>query len=315
MEDQVKNDGASISPIAYEETPLIDPANAPEVDVSSVIPEATHVFADAPVVEEAPMHSPVERPFMPEKPKRKRHIGTIIFIVILFGLGIWLSSQLRSFFAPTVREEIAIPTLSPSNGLPSGSPLPTSPLGSGAKSSWQTMDVVSGATKKPMEGISYQLPNGIKAPVCDSASCASQGTNLPGGTRFTIAARGKGQLLPDFRGAILTDVAGREFVMKQVTIGTRSVYEYVGDFTGRTIGGYTFTKMRGVLVPISDTLAVDFNHFATSGVTTDFAADDAVFDDIIKSFKGSAPMTIGAPTVKPTVNFPSSTPTTTSAGF
>jgi hypothetical protein len=103
--------------------------------------------------------------------------------------------------------------------------------------------------------------------------------------------------------------------MKQTVIGAQYVYEYVGDFTGRTGGGYTFTKMRGVLVPVSETLAVEFNHFASSGVATDFAADDKVFDDIIKTFKGNAPLATGTPIVKPTVSLPTSTPVATSTGF
>ena len=154
------------------------------------------------------------------------------------------------------------------------------------------------------------MPSEVKAPVCDSQSCASQGTNLPGGTRFTVAARGKGQLLPDFRGAILTDAAGREFTMKQGVFGGVFAYEYTGNFTGRTGGGYTFTAIRGVLMPVSETLAVEFNHFAPAGITSDFASDDAVFNEIIASFKTGI-----VNTATPSVSLPAVTPTTTSAGF
>ncbi len=324
------------TPLTYEETPVIQPVgghggeveqskemNEEVDDPSSVIPEATNVFGQRPVKEDSVFESndssasisSVSSVPVSKHPK-KIHFGTILFIALLFGLGVWLSSQLRSFFAPVVRDETSIPAPSQLNGLPSNSVLMASPSATGAM---KTMEIVSGATKKPIEGISFQLPSSVKDPVCDSTRCASYGTYLPGGTRFTIAVRGKGQLLPDFRGAILTDAAGREFVMKQTMIGTLYVYEYIGDFTGRTGGGYTFTKMRGALVPVSETLAIDFNHFATAGMITDFVSDDKLFDDIIKSFKGSAPVATITPTVKPTVkptvSLPSSTPIATSTGF
>jgi len=254
MEDPTVKKDEAPSSLTYEETPIIHPVDdhvggvpmsqdikEMDDDPASVVPEAAQVFGSQPSVElprVAPeAHHAVASPSsVPPRRSKKFHMGTILFIGLLFALGVWLSSQLRSFFAPTVSQETIVPTTSPlQDAAVSPAPLASSsavlPV-----SGWQTYDVVSGATKKPIAGISYQLPNIAVAPTCDSASCASQGTNLPGGTRFTVAPRGKGQLLPDFRGAILTDAAGREFTMKQTMIGTQYVYEYVGDFTGRTGG-------------------------------------------------------------------------------
>lgn len=263
--------------LTYEETPIIDPVNVVETTEAAAPPSPKH---------------------------KKFHIGTVFFVVLLFGLGIWLSSQLRSFFAPSQSLEIPVPTLSPLDYTESTRA--PSATGSGAVNigSWSTYQIAS--------GVSYQLLPEVKAPVCDSSSCSSKGTNLPGGTRFTVAPRGKGQLLPDFRGAILTDAAGREFTMTETTVGGHSVYEYIGNFTGRTGGGYTFTKIRGVLVPVSDTFAVEFNHFAPLGITTDFDSDDAVFDKIIASFNSASRMT---PTARPTVSVTTPSPTPASAGF
>lgn len=274
--------------LTYEETPIIDPSSVAVVsqeDKESVVPEATQVFQTSP----APSSPTTSVP--PQKQKGKNHIGTILFVILLFGLGIWLSTQLRSFFAPTLTQEVAVPTSIPTLlPTPNVNPLAT-PSGS-ITNAWLTYEVMSGVTKKAISGLSYQLPAEVKAPVCDSTSCASSGTNLPGGTRFTVAARGKGQLLPDFRGAILTDASGKEFVMKQGVFGGVYAYEYMGDFTGRTGGGYTFTKMRGVLMPVSETLAIEFNHFAPLGAASDFAKDDTLFDEIIKTFKFSISQTL-----------------------
>ncbi len=270
------------SGLPIEETPIIDPITAPMTEQpESVIPEATQIFSPSSEKQEP---TPPENPPSNTRPAHNNHVGTIIFVVILFGLGVWLSMQLRSFFAPATSQEVAVPTSVP---LPitTVAPLPVATSSAGVSdNTWVTSQVISGATRTAISGVSFKLPSGLPPLTCDGASCPSQGTNLPNGTRFTVAARGKGQLLPDFRGAILTDASGREFTMKQTMIGGVYGYEYVGNFTGRTGGGYTFTAMRGVLVPVNDSLSIEFNHFAPSGVTSDFAKDDVIFDKIVGSF-------------------------------
>lgn len=322
MDERPKQDQNDTPSLTYEETPIMEPVmDEPATghgalnkeEAADVVPEATRVFSsrehDA---EPVRADVPGQRPASSTKPHGKLHAGTIMFIVLLFGLGIWLSSQIRSFFAPVISDEIAVPTSIPASGVEdvTGGSMPSGPSATGVAKQFRTMEVISGMSKQAIPGISYQLPESVKVPVCDTAGCSSQGTNLPGGTRFTVAPRGKGQLLPDFRGAILTDAAGREFVMKQTVIGGISVYEYTGDFTGRTGGGYTFTAIRGVLVPVSETLAIEFNHFSPAGIITDFASDDLVFNEVVASFRGA---TVNAPT--PTVSVSATMPATPGAGL
>lgn len=308
--------------LEYEETPIIDTTILSEKNALSpletrvsaetehmtpqtpadVTPEASQIFGP-PVFQPSPSSDPESSHAPPqEKPKRKNHIGVIIFVVLLFGLGVWLAMQLRSFLGPQVAQNIS-PTETP---FAVETPIATTSAAPSA--TWTTYQVISGTTKQAIAGVSYKLPQTVAAPVCDGSSCPSQGTNLPGGTRFTVAARGKGQLLPDFRGAILTDTTGKEFTMKQLTVGNVIAYEYTGNFTGQTGGGFTFSQMRGILVPVSDTLAVEFNHFAPAGQTTDFAADDALFDQIVATFTSNTPQPT-APIVFPTV-----APSATSSG-
>jgi hypothetical protein len=260
--------------LTYEETPIIEP-----------ITEAVHTSSETP-----PLPKPAEVPVShsnvtPSNKSSRKMMGNILFFVILFGLGIWLSLQLRSFLSPPAPVTqiapsptvVSVPTLTPFSSASSSASI----------AGWIAYQVVSGSTKKVMPGVVYKLPASVEAPVCDGSNCPSLGTNLPGGTRFTVAARGKGYTLPDFRGAILTDASGHQFTMKQSIVGGKAVYEYVGDFTGRTGGGYNFSKMRGVLVPVTDLVSVEFNHFAPVGATTDFAADDALLDQVISTFDTS----------------------------
>lgn len=322
-DDPAKQDPLRV-PLPVEETPIIDPVSD---DITSereeanteqnvdervdVIPEASRVFDPDPVtMTEITPQTPVNLP--PARTKGGNHFGTALFIILLFGLGVWLSSQFRSFFAPIYPNEAVVPTRpvvenSPIS-LPESSSSAVAPI-----SAWLTYDVINGSTKKPITGVTYKLPSSVKAPVCDSQSCVSQGTNLPGGTRFTVAPRGKGQSLPDFRGAILTDAAGREFSMKQGVFGGAYAYEYTGNFTGRTGGGYTFTAIRGVLMPVSEALAIEFNHFAPAGVTSDFEKDDVLFNEIIASLS-IAGGPVASPTARPTVSTPLSTPVATPSG-
>ncbi len=300
----------------YEETPIIDTSSGEVVSEppmtskprkEDVVPEAAKVFQSHPTQADTHTgeirHEPAVAHTPPPKPRGAgRHIGTILFIVILFGLGMWLSSQLRSFFATEPGTEVPVPTQSPDT-RPTVAPDNVS-TPSAQANGWVEYRPISGVTRQPVTGIAIRLPSDVKTPVCDSGSCASQGTNLPGGTRLTVALRGRGQLLPDFRGAILTDASGKEFTMQQKTVGGLSVYEYTGNFTGSTGGGYSFTAMRGVLIPVSDTLAVELNHFAPTGTTSDFATDDALFERIVATFTGS----VTAPTATPAAASPTPTP-------
>lgn len=307
--------------IPVEETPIIDeksgevvhtPETGVSYDTTDVVPEAAQMFGqthqsvpasvEPPPAVHSAEHAPEPSAPSPKPPQktRKFHAGSVIFIVLLFGLGMWLSLELRSFFTADSSSPVVVPTTAPE----AVSPEPTSTAATSSASTntqWTVYTVVSGITRTAVPGVSYKLPGTVTAPVCDSSACPSQGTNLPGGTRFTVAPRGKGQLLPDFRGAILTDASGKEFTMQQTTIGGIYAYEYSGDFTGRTGGGYTFTKMRGVLIPVNDSLAVEFNHFAPEGANSDYASDDTLFNAIVATFSSAAPIptATAAPTATP----------------
>ncbi len=148
---------------------------------------------------------------------------------------------------------------------------------------WKTYQVVSGTTKLPIEGISFRLPAEILSPVCDTTTCMSQGTYLPGGTRFTVAPRGSGQLLVDFRGSAISDAGGIVFTTKDTTVGGHTAKLFTGSFSGKTVGGYGFNQMRGYMIEVTPTLSLEINHFTPIGVTADFAADDTLFDQIVSS--------------------------------
>lgn len=150
---------------------------------------------------------------------------------------------------------------------------------------WETYHVIDGAGGVPIRGISFILPPDVLSPICDSVSCVSQGTYLPGGTRFTVAPRGIGHALADFRGKIVSDAAGREFLTEAATVAGQPAIVFSGDFAGTTVSGYSFMKMRGVMIEVDDTLSLEFNHFTPSGVNADFASDDVLFEQILKTLK------------------------------
>lgn len=247
-------------PLKYEETPIIEPIH----DQAEVVP-----------------------PARPRSSGTIGTLGTILFFILLFALGVWLSTIVRRFVPsgipsvalPTPQEEISQPTLAPQISTVQD------PF-----AAWISYQVIGGSTVQPISGISFKLPPEVLAPICDGANCASQGTYLPGGTRFTIAARGAGQQLSDFRGSQLVDVGGRPFTMKETTVAGKKAIEFTGLFTGTTVGGYAFNQMRGVMIEVDETLALEVNHFTPGGVNADFASDDNLFNRILESLSiNSAP--------------------------
>jgi len=237
------------SPLVYEETPEITQ------DVTSDKQQVTS-----------------------EAPKKKSGcLGTIFTIIIFLGLfiaGIWLSSFVRQFFTSgpidsTAQEESSI--------------TPTIATGSADVNLWKTYDVISGTTKLPFAGVTFQLPPDVLSPICDGTACTSQGTYLPGGTRFTVAPRGAGQALADARGAAISDVGGASFTSKPTTVAGLPATEFTGLFTGRTVSGYGFSRMRGMMIELTPTTSLEVNHFAPNGIVADFESDDVLFDAILKT--------------------------------
>lgn len=202
----------------------------------------------------------------------------LIFFVIVAGGGLYLQQiwpklslalpwpgKVERQLAPAPTEE-AVTTIAPAPA-------------------WKVYQVVSGTTKQPIVGLSFQLPDDVLSPICDGSTCASQGTYLPGGTRFTLAVRGKGQILPDFRGTLISDVGGRVFTQNQATVAGQLATEFSGTFRGTTVGGYAFTQMRGFMIIVNDNLSFEINHFTPTGIAADFSGDDALFDKIVTTVK------------------------------
>lgn len=273
----------------------------------SVVPESPHVAS--PPVSESPMSQPPPAPLTyeetPEIPmdippvKKKfsvlKTLGIIIAFIALFVIGVNLSSSIRKF-------------------LPSGSgsgtetqstanqPLITPSPSVGPTAEWKTYDVISGVTKTAIPGLTFQLPPDVLPPICDGVGCASQGTYLSGGTRLTVAARGAGQSLRDFRGTVISDANGTPIPTEQLLLGQITATEYESSGSGQTVSGYAFSRMRGVMIPLTGTLSLEVNHFTPNGVTADFEKDDALFDEILK--------TVAITTITPTVF-----PVATSSGY
>lgn len=258
---------AAEKPLVYEETPVIEPQ-----------PEAAK--------EEAPPQwTPPPPPPQPPGSSLLTLVGNLLLFAALFAVGVWLSTLLRQFI-PGGGPQLALPQPTAKTTPATKTPTPAKPTDPFA--GWKTYQVISGATRQPVVGVSFKLPPEVLAPLCDGQACASQGTYLPGGTRFTVAARGAGQLLADYRGALLTDAAGRAFTMKETQLMGLSAVEFRGEFAGITVGSYAFTKMRGIMVGVNDKLALEINHFAPAGVTSDFAADEILFEKILQSLEVTA---------------------------
>lgn len=284
--------GVSPPPLSYEETPIINaatgqPAPQPPITETSFVPQI---------------------PVAPAKPKRG-FLGTLVFIiilVILFAAGIWLSIFLRTYLpgllTPTPSASVSpAPTPTPSLSLSPADPF----------AAWKEYGVLNAITRKPLEGVSFKLPPEILGPLCDGASCASQGTYLPGGTRFTVAPRGQGQYLADFRGKIITDVAGKQFIAKDTVVAGHPAIEFTGDFSGTTIGGYVFSKMHGYMIAVTPTLSLEINHFTPSLVTADFLKDDILLGRILETVV--LPAWTVTPTLSPTPVTKGGVPTATSS--
>jgi hypothetical protein len=241
--------------LTYEETPPIEPIKEPEPDI-----------------------------FPPPKPNRNSSsvITTIIIFILLFVVGFWLSGIVRKYagnFFGGNKEVSIVPTPSIKESV--GNLMPTT--APDTFGTWKTYPVVNGRTRVAYEGISFKLPPEVLTPICDGSSCQSQGTYLPGGTRFTVALRGVGQVLPDFRGKIISDLKGVPFTAKETMIKGITATEFEGLFTGTTVSGYVFSRMHGFMIPVTDTVSLEINHFTPSGIVADFVKDDALFDEIMKT--------------------------------
>ena len=238
------------------------------MDDTNVTPPPPIPIEETPEIPMEPsVGTPPPSPPMPKASPSSTVIMILVFL-ILFIAGILLSSYIRPFFSG---RETPVPT--PTIVAPT--PTPVDPF-----VSWRTSTIA---------GLSYKLPPDVLAPTCDGAACVSQGTYLPGGTRLTIAPKTVTQSPSSLRGAVITDAVGTAFTSRDATVSAHTAIEFTGTFAGRTSGGYGFTEMHGFMIEVTPTLTLEINHFTPTGVTADFAKDDALFTQILSTLNFSAP--------------------------
>lgn len=277
---------------------IVPPSDAQTKNVPLDIPieETPEILPDEPTQTPIPVSN---EGVVQETKKGVNFIGIfakIILFLVLFTGGIWLSRVIRPYAQPELIKNNPTPTI---NNTPEIRPTDTldmtnlsddavittsEPTATPAQAvTWKTYNVISGAAKVQFAGSSFKLPPDVLSPVCDGSICSSQGTYLPGGTRFTVAPRGAGQVLADFRGTAISDVGGITFTTKETLVAGLPAMEFTGSFTGRTVSGYGFSSMRGVMIEVTPTTSLEMNHFTPNGIVADFASDDALFDEILKT--------------------------------
>lgn len=283
----MEDESATAPPeITYEETPVITPIGTPPGKEAGAAPST------------------------PKKQSFFSFLKGFFVFILLFALGYALSGFIRNAINTGIPKQTTERETSPSGRLTLDVQEST-PAATGASSLvWKYYSPVNGGTRKPIDTIQFQLPASVLPPICDGSACGSQGTYLPGGTRFTVAARGAGQVLADFRGKIISDAGGKPFATKQKTIAGKQATEFSTAATGSTIGGYAFSTMHGYMIEVTDVLSLEINHFAPSGIQADFAADDALFEAIVATLTFN-----GVGTEKGSAFLPTPTAATSTGNF
>ena len=259
-------------------------------DVVDQKPVSTTPVPDAyeKLTAEPELPSPLREPELPAHVHHQKSgivgtIGKVLLFILLFSVGVWLSSSLRQYL-PTAAfpAETAVPSETPAFLLSLDQTTIATPTPADPYFDWRPYQVLS-SNGRPITGVTVMLPQDVLLPVCDGSNCISQGTYLPGRTRLTMAVRGVGQPLPNPTGAILTDVSGRDFIQKDTTVAGFAATEFTGDFVGTTAGGYAFSNIRGYMIYLTTSLVLEMSLFSPSGVKTDLAPDDALFEKIVQS--------------------------------
>lgn len=276
-------------PLMYEETPEMTPIEDAQ-EKSNVEEEA--VFSQK----------------QNTAPKQKKSgnfmnvVKIVLLFVVLFFLGFWVSGIVRQYLNAPKPSGTETPTPTPTMATISSQLTP--PPVENIYATWKSYPVLVASTRQAYPNLSFMLPPEVTAPTCDGTSCASQGTYLPGGSRFTVALRGKGQALPDYRGKLISDIGGKTFTTNEVMVNGNAATEFTGTFSGGTVGGYAFSQMHGYMIDIGDQVSLEINHFTPTGIRADFASDDELFGDIVNSIsapgmeKGMGGLAV--PTVTPT---------------
>lgn len=254
-------------PMTYEETPVITPQPEPQPQQE----------INQPVTETPPVRKPN---------KILGFFKGLLFFVVLFIVGFVLSGYIRDYISsiatkntvpstPAAKQPTTINESTDAADMLFDTPEATETP--------KTYSVLNGLTRQAISDISFTLPSSVLPPICDGSACGSQGTYLPGGTRFTVAARGAGQVLADFRGKIISDAGGKPFIVNTTTVAGKPATEFTTSQVGSTIGGYAFSRMHGYMIEVTDTLSLEINHFSPSGITADFEADEVLFNTIVQS--------------------------------
>ncbi|MFH0750184.1 MAG: hypothetical protein V1917_04730 [Candidatus Gottesmanbacteria bacterium] len=238
------------------------------------------------IYEETPVITPIPENVPPKKKSFLSLIKNIFLLGMLFIIGYVLSGVIRNVINTSQTTNINTKPAPVNQELTQQTPESTMTAITSEKPvvqpiSWKQYNPINGTTRKPIDAIQFKLPSAVLPPICDGSACGSQGTYLPGGTRFTIAPRGAGQVLADFRGKIISDAGGKTFITKQTTVAGKQATEFSTANVGSTIGGYAFSTMHGYMIEVNDTLSLEINHFAPSGINVDFMADDALLKQII----------------------------------
>lgn len=269
------------------------------MDEQTTPPPASNLtYEETPVITPQPEPSPHMTETPPPAKKPNAILGFfkgLVFFVILFIIGFVLSGYIRDFIGSIANRQASPSTTTGQKPTTTGTESTNTgtmvfPAPEATSASPTTQYVLNGLTRQAVSDISFTLPGAVLPLACDGSACGSQGTYLPGGTRFTVAARGSGQVLADFRGKIISDASGKPFTMSITTVAGKPATEFTNAQVGSTIGGFGFSQMHGYMIEITDTLSLEINHFSPSGSRTDFAADDAVFKTIVQSltFGGTA---------------------------
>jgi hypothetical protein len=295
-------------PLEYEETPIIEPVQEPvPADQTGFVPQAEGTHP----VTETPETKPIAQQNKSSEKKSATCLGNIAAYLLVFILGItatiiwrmygtqFMSSVNKSQVAP-VATPSAVPTETPESTISAGinptvaatppvatikvtvAPVPTS-LPPISVAGWKTTGVglKSGYSVPPM---SIQLPPELEELSCDPPGCTSEGTDLPGGTRFTVAIHAFSKPIMNFTKSKVTDASGRSFPdVSETAVSGKPALLFSGEFTGSTLGGYTFSRMRGIMVLVDPKLTLEINHFTYTGKSADFAADDKILDRIIST--------------------------------
>jgi hypothetical protein len=298
-------------PLVYEETPVIEPI----VEDSPPVNDASGSLTSAPEMPNIP------KSYTPRKKSGvKGVLINILVLLIIFSVGVGATVVYRYYQGLEIQKNapqapVSIRTIQPTDSpvstesaviapeasvsakptlalritaTPASSPSPTvtpAVIKNISVSGWIKTEAGTKAGF-PVPEMTLEIPGDFKAMACDPPGCTSEGTEMTGGTRFTVAVRKLYSPIKNFDKSQISDAGGKVFANTSVaSIDGKTAILFNGEFNGTTTGGYTFTKMKGAIIQVTPTLLLEINHFTPTGKQVDFTADDAIFDKILQTVK------------------------------